>query len=474
MAHSRNRAVKEELRFNPFRMFLFLCLTGAITMMLVGYTMLKGEKYEENDAGMPAFVESHADDSQALKEVISEPIILWWTPFTGEKGAYRRCGQVSCFFTVDRHYWQHQKTKAVVFYGTDLRVHDLPMPRKPEHEWALLHEESPKNNLVLHMPAFIPLFNHTATFRRGSDLPLTLQHLEDLTWLESTKYLVSTEQKNRHEREASLAAVSYTQSDCNVPCGRDNYVRELMKEMTVDSYGSCVHNKDLPKHLVDPIAGMEHTEFYHLMARYKFTLAMENAICDDYVTEKVWRPLMLGSVPVIRGSPKIKDILPDDHSAIIIDDFKSPKELANYLNFLDRNDQEYNKYLSWKKTGVTNPLLKEMLSNRSWSIVETWKYGRTNFIEDFECLVCNRLHSNIKLANQGKPEKVFIADESHLVCPRPEEFSSGYNSWLDDWNQNVILAEAARYFADKNLPITKGDLHAKQSEISYQKKNSWF
>ncbi|WAQ97097.1 FUT10-like protein, partial [Mya arenaria] len=361
MAHSRNRAVKEELRFNPFRMFLFLCLTGAITMMLVGYTMLKGEKYEENDAGMPAFVESHADDSQALKEVISEPIILWWTPFTGEKGAYRRCGQVSCFFTVDRHYWQHQKTKAVVFYGTDLRVHDLPMPRKPEHEWALLHEESPKNNLVLHMPAFIPF-------------------------------------------------------------------------------------------LVDPIAGMEHTEFYHLMARYKFTLAMENAICDDYVTEK--------------------DILPDDHSAIIIDDFKSPKELANYLNFLDRNDQEYNKYLSWKKTGVTNPLLKEMLSNRSWSIVETWKYGRTNFIEDFECLVCNRLHSNIKLANQGKPEKVFIADESHLVCPRPEEFSSGYNSWLDDWNQNVILAEAARYFADKNLPITKGDLHAKQSEISYQKKNS--
>jgi len=44
-----------------------------------------------------------------------------------------------------------------------------------------------------------------------------------------------------------LGLVSYTQSDCHVPCGRDLYVQELMKEMTVDSYGSCLHNKDLPK-----------------------------------------------------------------------------------------------------------------------------------------------------------------------------------------------------------------------------------
>ena len=58
--------------------------------------------------------------------------------------------------------------------------------------------------------------------------------------------------------------------------------------------------------LVDPLAGYEQDDFYKIMAKYKFTLAMENALCDDYVTEKLWRPFMLGSVPVIAGSSKVR------------------------------------------------------------------------------------------------------------------------------------------------------------------------
>lgn len=57
---------------------------------------------------------------------------------------------------------------------------------------------------------------------------------------------------------------------------------------------------------MNPLPGMEHEDFYSLQAKYKFSFAMENAICDDYITEKLWRPLMLGSVPIIHGSPKIK------------------------------------------------------------------------------------------------------------------------------------------------------------------------
>lgn len=54
------------------------------------------------------------------------------------------------------------------------------------------------------------------------------------------------------------------------------------------------------------MAGMHHDDFHKLAAKYKFTLAMENAICDDYMTEKLWRPLRLGSVPIVFGSPKVK------------------------------------------------------------------------------------------------------------------------------------------------------------------------
>lgn len=50
---------------------------------------------------------------------------------------------------------------------------------------------------------------------------------------------------------------------------------------------------------------MNSDDFLQLMAKYKFTIAFENAIGDDYITEKLWRPLMLGSVPIYLGSPSI-------------------------------------------------------------------------------------------------------------------------------------------------------------------------
>lgn len=33
---------------------------------------------------------------------------------------------------------------------------------------------------------------------------------------------------------------------------------------------------------------------------------MENGICNDYVTEKLWRPLFVGTIPIVMGSPTIK------------------------------------------------------------------------------------------------------------------------------------------------------------------------
>lgn len=166
--------------------------------------------------------------------------------------------------------------------------------------------------------------------------------------------------------------------------------------------------------------------------------------------------------------------MPDNHSAIIIDDFKSPKELAKYLKFLDKNDDEYNKYLQWKKSGVTNTLLKDMLQKRTWDIKDTWKYGRSNFIEDFECLVCQRVHKNDDLVRQGQQPEQYRADNSALECPKPEEFAGSHNTWLDDWENHENMAQAVRYFTDRNVAVTKADMHAKLSEISYKKKKGWF
>lgn len=47
-------------------------------------------------------------------------------------------------------------------------------------------------------------------------------------------------------------------------------------------------------------------DFRKFIARYKFVIAYENSVCNDYITEKLWRPLNLGVVPIYFGAPNVK------------------------------------------------------------------------------------------------------------------------------------------------------------------------
>lgn len=45
------------------------------------------------------------------------PIVLWWSPLTGETGRLGQCGADACFFTINRTFQHHPMTKAFLFYG---------------------------------------------------------------------------------------------------------------------------------------------------------------------------------------------------------------------------------------------------------------------------------------------------------------------------------------------------------------------
>ncbi|XP_020863970.1 GDP-fucose protein O-fucosyltransferase 3 isoform X2 [Phascolarctos cinereus] len=322
----------------------------------------------------------------------SYPIMLWWSPLTGETGRLGHCGADTCFFTINRSYQHHHLTKAFLFYGTDFSIDSLPLPRKAHHDWALFHEESPKNNYRLFHEPVITLFNHTATFSRHSHLPLTTQYLEGVDALKSTRYMVPLHTKNSLRQR--LAPLAYVQSDCDPPSDRDSYVRELMSHIQVDSYGECLRNRDLPPQLKNP-AAMDDDVFYRILAQYKFILAFENAVCDDYITEKFWRPLKLGVVPVYYGSPSIRDWLPSNKSAVLVAGFSHPRELAGFIRQLDDNDKEYEAYLEWKLRGeISNGHLLRALKERRWGVQDV---TQDNYIDAFECMVCNKVWENIRL-----------------------------------------------------------------------------
>ncbi len=341
----------------------------------------------------------------AKEEETRFPILVWWMPFTGYKRIVRHCTLGSCLFTHSRTELDNPLTEGIMFYGTRIDWKDLPLPRKPNHLWNVIHEESPKNNLVLATPEAMSLFNYTATCSRYSSYPLITQYLISLDTIRTPlKYTPSEKSKN------GLALVMYLSSDCGVPSDRDSYVTLLMKHMKVDSYGKCLNNKELPQHLQDPISGMFSQDLLDIIGQYKFFLSFENAICEDYITEKLWRTFEAGSVPVYMGSPSVKDWAPDDHSLIMVDDFASPQALADYLKYLDNNDAEYGKFLAYKNHGVTNQRLIDHMTEREWFVRD--KTGKKrNFIEGFECNVCNRVHKRLNAGKSSLPQE--IANRSH-------------------------------------------------------------
>ena len=45
--------------------------------------------------------------------------------------------------------------------------------------------------------------------------------------------------------------------------------------------------------------------FIGILEKYKFIISFENAICEDYITEKLYRTLFVGAIPIYKGRVKV-------------------------------------------------------------------------------------------------------------------------------------------------------------------------
>jgi len=378
------------------------------------------------------------------------PVMVWWTPFSGDVGI-QNCGDYSCYVTNDHSFLHHPNLKNIFFYGTSVREVDMPLPRNGL-DWSILHEESPKNNQLFSHQDTMVLFNHTSTFRIGSDLPLTTQYLEGLDSIVSSTFAVNVQDKNRYMREEGLASVVYVQSGCDAPLHRDLWVKEFMKHVPVDSYGSCLHNKDLPDSLVGS-EQMDNQEFYSLLSKYKFMLTLENAECPDYVTEKFWRAIEIGVVPIYLGAQNIRDYLPNPLTAVLIDEHSSVKEVADLVIKLNKDDKAYSDYLVHKiEHKVENQLLKKILKERGWGVSSLQQMELGNSVKHFQCLVCNRVAANVKFTNMGFNRVRYKADVSHYGCPIPTHPITKQvdkeNWYVQEWHRTKYASSTLREWAE--------------------------
>jgi len=170
------------------------------------------------------------------------------------------------------------------------------------------------------------------------------------------------------EKSQEVIATIFMSNCGSTNSNRAEYLKQLMEVIPIHSFGRCMNN--ISPHSVPDChnqAGNQHIyeEKMCIIRKYKFYLAFENSIDESYVTEKYWQSLRAGAVPVIIGAPNVDDFFPTEGtvgglSAIKVSDFKSAKELGNFLKELAGDETRYNKYLEWK-TKPAAPNFKKLV-----------------------------------------------------------------------------------------------------------------
>ncbi|KAK3727706.1 hypothetical protein RRG08_032663 [Elysia crispata] len=243
----------------------------------------------------------------------------------------QQCQVQDCELTGDRNLASHVD---VVLFQSGISKN---IARRPDQVWIIYMLESPYHTPG--MQAYKGMFNWTATYRHDSTI---VAPYEKFVPFNSSKL---TQHQTQNFAAGKTKKVAWFVSNCGARNSRMQYAMELSKHIEVDIYGNCGKLR-CPR--------SKSSKCFELLDKdYKFYLSFENSNCRDYITEKFFvNGLKHNVLPIVMGAaPEDYARAAPPHSFIHVDDFESPKDLAEYLHVLDKNDALYNEYFQWKGTG---------------------------------------------------------------------------------------------------------------------------
>jgi len=266
-------------------------------------------------------------------------------------------------------------------HRSDIDFDQLPKERNPEQIWLFWHDEpcGVQNKAISYQ------FNWTISYRFNSEANigaygLTILRNKILSLNDYNSYI--NEQFNNRQSTAIWFV-----SNCQ-PKSRFNYYKTLQIHYpSIKIYGNCVlKNQTKQCHRQSQC---EFSEF----SKNKFYLAFESQSCRDYVTEKFWRSLFYGTIPIVfgpRNKQSLERIAPP-HSFIYTGDFQSALQLAEHLNEIGRNRTLFSEYHRWR---------------RFYQVIH-----QPEDIEHYRfCEICYRLNTNQKRIYYQDLNKFFLED----------------------------------------------------------------
>ncbi|XP_018422675.1 PREDICTED: galactoside 3(4)-L-fucosyltransferase-like [Nanorana parkeri] len=318
--------VEDKMAKKTHKQLLFFTCFLFVILFLYMRISRQVSSISQDQIKYPSFIEPIHSSRQRRKNNSQLLILVWTWPFRETfpldtcQSAYRISG---CNLTVNRDLLG--QADAVILHHYDVMYsRDLPQGPRPHHQrWVWFNIEPPI--VVENLNIFDNLINLTMTYREDSDIFLPYGFLKPLK--EPHSFKMPTKSR----------LVAWVVSKWYPGARRNSYYKELKKHIHIDVYGKY-HQK------------LSWDDLDSTLVQYKFYLAFENCEHEDYITEKLWsNSFNMGVVPVVLGATRknYERFIPSD-SFIHVDDFASPKELAEFLMSLDKDNAKYEKYFKWR------------------------------------------------------------------------------------------------------------------------------
>jgi alpha-1,3-fucosyltransferase len=305
---------------------------------------------------------SYTKTSNSKKKNSFKSILIWNSPNLIETAVFgfghdpfvkHECEVSDCTVFDSQSALPLNEYDAIVMHMCLIWLSDLPdFQRKFNQRFIFLSAESPAS-ISRSLPDIVNMtnfFNWTMSYRLNSDIQLLYGRIEPKATApktpEETRRLIKAtelQKSNKNFAKKKTRMVAWMVSHCDTPGLREMYVSHLRDFIPIDIYGKC-GNLSCSRNATHSYSDQKCYDMLEL--KYKFYLSFENSICDDYVTEKFFEIMNRKIVPIVYGGANYSMIAPT-HSYIDAMHY-TPKRLAQYLKYLDGNDNLYNEYFWWK------------------------------------------------------------------------------------------------------------------------------
>ncbi|XP_023948544.2 alpha-(1,3)-fucosyltransferase C-like [Bicyclus anynana] len=394
--------------------FFYIFTTFMLIMLYVSLRDLKStnekllaEKYMQNLEPLMerVLLKLNEDDELRRKESGMKYILQWTSPTTmpfafmgkGQQAFIEKnCTFKNCYVTNNRTLLgDYTKFDVIAFHGPEvirMAKSSLPDRRSLRQKYVFGSMESSDYYPVC-SDKFNDYFNWTWTYKLEPyakwgyltvrDLNNNIIGPKDVThWIKlSEMEPVSTEFRNKLKTKKKAAA--WFVSNCNSRSGREVFVKKLQDELKqynldVDIYGGCGPfrcSRD-SENACDKVVEND----------YYFYLSFENSFAEDYVTEKLLRPLIHDAVPIVYGAANYTRFMPD---GIYLNARElGVEKLARRMHEIIQNPDTYADFFRWKNHYYYHDSLDyvdsdyycgfcEMLNNdeyvRSFSVIKDFR-----------------------------------------------------------------------------------------------------